>query len=282
MKPGLIFFLSILMSYTAIAQSTGAPQRLPPFSKSSSGSGLLFVSGQVGIEPQSGQLVKASFAGEARQALRNVGSVLGANGLRFANLVSVTVYLEDMANYGTLNEVYREFVQEPFPARVCLAVRELPSGAHVEVSAIAAYPQDARETVRAFLAEVRSGKDPDKASVYMADTVLAHQLHSEKPFTVKRTPAQYAGHVREFKRLFGDYQLEIVELLADGDKVYVRWKQTGKHLAEIDGFAPTGRPLVEFTSVVYRVADGRIVEYWLQMDRLGFDLQLQQAKSPKE
>lgn len=96
--------------------------------------------------------------------------------------------------------------------------------------------------------------------------------------TVKRTPGNYTSHIQDFKRLFGSYEFEITELIASNDKVYVRWKQTGKHMAEIDGFEPTQLPLVEFTSAVYRVENKKIVEYWIQMDRLGFDLQLQANK----
>ena len=133
-----------------------------------------------------------------------------------------------------------------------------------------------KEVVEGFLKEVRSGLDPDRAGQYMADTVLAHQVTVEQPTTVLRTPANYAKHVRDFLTLFGKFKLEIQELLADGNKVYVRWVQTGKHLAEVDGYTPTGLPLVEVTSVVYRVEREKIVEYWLQTDRLGFDQQLKQ------
>ena len=67
---------------------------------------------------------------------------------------------------------------------------------------------------------------------------------------------------------------EIEELIAAGDRVFVRWRQTGRHLGSIDGETPSGCPLVELTSAVYRVKGGRIVEYWIQMDRKGLELQL--------
>ena len=135
--------------------------------------------------------------------------------------------------------------------------------------------QSPEKVVREFLKNVRSGLRPDDANLYMADTVLAHQLNSENPSTVKRTPNNYADHVREFIRLFGNYEFEITETIAQGDKVYVRWKQTGKHMAEVDGYAPTLQPLIEVTSAVYRIDKRKIVEYWIQTDRLGFDLQLE-------
>ncbi|WP_420150509.1 ester cyclase [Spirosoma sp.] len=138
--------------------------------------------------------------------------------------------------------------------------------------------KSAKEVVDGFLRTVRSGLYPERAGDYMAEIILAHQLTAEKPTTIRRTPANYADHVKDFQRLFGDFELEITELLAEDNKVYVRWKQTGRHLAEIDGYAPTGLPLIEMTSVVYRVEQEKIVEYWLQTDRLGFELQLRQNK----
>ena len=140
------------------------------------------------------------------------------------------------------------------------------------------FAQSTERIVRKFLTNVRSGLRPEDAKLYMADTVLAHQVTSEKPTTVKRTPANYTSHINEFKRLFGNYEFEITEFIATKDKVYVRWKQTGKHMTEIDGFEPTQLPLIEYTSAVYRVANKKIVEYWIQMDRLGFDLQLKANK----
>lgn len=136
--------------------------------------------------------------------------------------------------------------------------------------------KSAKDIVQHFLEDVRSGQHPEKASEYMADTVLAHQINSENPVTVKRTPANYTAHIQEFLSMFGKYQFEVTEILSEGDKVYVRWIQQGKHLADIDGYKATGLPLVEYTSAVYRVIDGKIAEYWLQSDRLGFEEQLKQ------
>ena len=63
--------------------------------------------------------------------------------------------------------------------------------------------------------------------------------------------------------------------------MYARWKQTGKHLAEIDGYPATGLPLIEVASAVYRLENGKIVEYWIQIDRAGFDKQLKQNAAKK-
>ncbi|MFT3910726.1 MAG: ester cyclase [Ferruginibacter sp.] len=131
-----------------------------------------------------------------------------------------------------------------------------------------------KEIVQAFLTEVRSGRNPEKTNEYMADIVLAHQVNSENPVTVERTPSNYTAHVKEFIDLFGKFEFSITELLADGDKVYARWIQKGMHQKDIDNYKATQLPLIEYTSAVYRIENGKIKEYWLQSDRLGMDEQL--------
>ncbi len=133
---------------------------------------------------------------------------------------------------------------------------------------------DSKLIVRAFLQEVRSGRNPKKAAEYMAETVLAHQMNAENPQTIHRTPQNYAEHIEEFLGLYGRFEFEITELIAENDKVYARWKQTGRHLMEFDGFQPTHLPLVEIASAVYRVENGKIVEYWIEIDRKGVEEQL--------
>lgn len=136
-----------------------------------------------------------------------------------------------------------------------------------------------KEIVRQFLEQVRSGKFPEKAVLFLADSILAHQMNSENETTVIRTPKNYSEHIEEFVTLFGNFTFEITELIADEDKVYTRWKQIGNHLAEIDGYKPTGKPLIEVASCVYRLENGKIVEYWIQIDRLGFENQLKTNQS---
>jgi predicted ester cyclase len=149
----------------------------------------------------------------------------------------------------------------------------------LSVNMVMAQTTSNREIVKQFLEQVRSGKYPERAFLFMAETVSAHQMNSENQAIVKRTPQNYADHIREFLKMYGNYSFEITELLADGDKVYVRWLQVGKHLAEVDGYAPTGKPLMEIASCVYRLAGGKIVEYWVQADRLGFEKQLELNKT---
>ncbi|MFA2692228.1 ester cyclase [Bacillus mycoides] len=135
------------------------------------------------------------------------------------------------------------------------------------------------QIVRKFFEEVRSGKNPDYSNQLMVEKVLAHQIVSEEEQTVCRTPEDYAEHVREMIEVYGDFSLEIQEFLVQGSKVYVRWKQVGIHLGEIDGYQPTGLPIIQMASAVYRIEDGKIVEYWIQIDRSGIQNQLECNKN---
>lgn len=135
------------------------------------------------------------------------------------------------------------------------------------------------QIVRKFFEEVRSGNNPDYSNQLMAEKVLAHQIVSEEEQTVCRTPEDYAEHVREMIEEYGNFSLEIQEFLVQGSKVYVRWKQVGMHVGEIDGYQPTELPIIQIASAVYRVEDGKIAEYWIQIDRSGIQNQLERNKN---
>ena len=127
----------------------------------------------------------------------------------------------------------------------------------------------AGRTVARFLAEVRVTGDEAAAARLMAPVVRCHQVVAPEGATVLRTPQAYAQHVRDMLAAFGRVRYVVTELLVDGDRVYVRWSQHGHELLGPDGSPGTGRPITEVGSAVYRVADDRIVEYWIQLDRLG-------------
>ncbi|MEV5763046.1 ester cyclase [Micromonospora sp. NPDC052213] len=129
--------------------------------------------------------------------------------------------------------------------------------------------------VRSFLEVVRSGVDPSQAGRFMAPTVTARQVQAEAPAVVERSPQQYAEHVTEMLDAYGRFTLTVDELFGSGEKVYARWTQRGHHVGEVDGLAPTGAPVTQVTSAVYRVVDGLIVEYWIQIDRYGLRAQLE-------
>ncbi|WP_312473256.1 ester cyclase [Neobacillus sp.] len=134
------------------------------------------------------------------------------------------------------------------------------------------------QIVRTFFEEVRSGHNPDYAINLMAEQVIAHQMISEEDVTVIRTPHDYADHVREMIEAYGTFSVDIQEMLAHGNKVYVRWKQVGTHVGEVDGYSPTGLPVIEIASAVYRIEEEKIKEYWIQIDRSGIQKQLERNK----
>jgi predicted ester cyclase len=129
--------------------------------------------------------------------------------------------------------------------------------------------------VQGFLNEVRSGRDPDAVVRYFAPKVQAHQITSEGETTVIRTPQEYAAHVREFLTTYGRFSFRVEDMIAQDDRVFVRWRQEGRHIGSVDGARPTGGKVTEITTAVYRVSGGRITEYWIQSDRKGLEVQLQ-------
>ena len=114
-----------------------APAAIGPYSQGMKAGDLLFCSGQVPLEPSTGELVKEDIEGQARRCLQNLSAVAEAAGGSLANAVRCTVYLTDMGDFARVNEVYAEFFggDDP-PARVAVAVAGLPKGADVEIDAI--------------------------------------------------------------------------------------------------------------------------------------------------
>ena len=108
-----------------------------PYSKTIAANNFLFLSGQVGIDEHSGKLVDAGIEAETTQVMRNIDTVLKKEGLKLSDLVSVNIYLKSMDHYQAVNKVYISFFTGKLPARVCLAVADLPMKANVEISAIA-------------------------------------------------------------------------------------------------------------------------------------------------
>lgn len=106
-----------------------------PFSTAVTANGFLFISGQVGIDPVTHELVQGGFEAEAHQVMKNLGLILEETGLSYSDLVAVTVYLKDMRNFPRINEVYKMYFNNDYPTRTCIAVADLPVGASVELTA---------------------------------------------------------------------------------------------------------------------------------------------------
>ena len=120
-----------------VIHTTRAPAAVGPYSQAVSASGLVFCSGQVALDPASGELLQGSVADETRLALRNLSAVLDAAGSSTANVVKVTAYLTDMGDFVEFNEAYAEFFGGEPPARATVGVSALPKGARVEVECVA-------------------------------------------------------------------------------------------------------------------------------------------------
>lgn len=119
--------------------TSNAPAAIGPYSQAvDSGAGLVFLSGQLPIDPATGAFPEGGIQAQTRQSLRNVQAILAAAGLSLAHVVITTVFLSDMADFAAMNEVYATFFAEPFPARSAVAVKALPKGALVEIECIAA------------------------------------------------------------------------------------------------------------------------------------------------
>lgn len=128
------------MSHSRVVTTTQAPAAIGPYSQALVTAQMVFTSGQLGLDPVTGNLVAADLATEARQALHNLAAVLAAAGTSLDQVVKTTVYLVDMQDFAAVNAVYAEFFRPPFPARVCVAVAALPKGGRVEIDALATLP----------------------------------------------------------------------------------------------------------------------------------------------
>jgi 2-iminobutanoate/2-iminopropanoate deaminase len=119
--------------------SSAAPKAIGPYSPAIRTGQLLFVSGQVSIDPASGSYVAGDIKAETRRVLENIGALLTAADLDFSAVVRTTVYLTDMDDFASMNEVYAGFFVEPYPARATVQVARLPKDARIEIDVIAAY-----------------------------------------------------------------------------------------------------------------------------------------------
>jgi 2-iminobutanoate/2-iminopropanoate deaminase len=126
------------MSEPKRAVSTeAAPAAIGPYSQAVVAGGLVFLSGQVPLDPERGRLIEGSIEDETRRVLQNLAAVLAAEGLTLDAVVRTTVYLTDLEDFPRVNQTYAEFFHEPFPARATVQVAALPRGAKVEIDAIA-------------------------------------------------------------------------------------------------------------------------------------------------
>ena len=120
-----------------IIATPNAPAAIGPYSQAILAGDTLYCSGQIPLDPTTGEIVSGSVEQETERVLDNLGAVLKAAGMGYENVVSCTVYLTSMSDYATVNEVYARYVSEMPPARAAVAVAQLPRGVRVEVACIA-------------------------------------------------------------------------------------------------------------------------------------------------
>ena len=120
-----------------VISTTKAPAAIGPYSQAIQVGNLIYTSGQIPIDPATGQLVEGGIKEQTRQSLNNIQAILQEAGLTMASVVKTTVFMADMADFAEMNSVYAEFFTEPYPARSAVAVKTLPKNALVEIEVVA-------------------------------------------------------------------------------------------------------------------------------------------------
>lgn len=124
------------MSNKAICTAS-APAAIGPYSQGIAAGNTAYLSGQLPIDPVTGEFAGADIVSQTRQSLKNLQAILEANGMTMANVVKTTVLLSDITEFAQMNQVYAEFFAEPYPARAAFQVAALPRGVKIEIEAVA-------------------------------------------------------------------------------------------------------------------------------------------------
>ena len=120
-----------------VIATTNAPAAIGPYSQAIEYNGMVYASGQIPVNPATGQVESDNIEGQADQSLKNVGAILKEAGLDYSNVIKTTCFLADIADFTKFNEVYSRYFKEEAPARSCVAVKDLPKGVLCEVEVIA-------------------------------------------------------------------------------------------------------------------------------------------------
>jgi len=120
-----------------VINSKNAPKAIGPYSQAVETKNLLFVSGQLPIDNKTGKFPSDDITEQTYMSLNNIKFILEEAGLSFKNVIKTTCYLSDISDFAKMNEVYSKFFEEPYPARVALAVKDLPKAAKIEIEVIA-------------------------------------------------------------------------------------------------------------------------------------------------
>jgi 2-iminobutanoate/2-iminopropanoate deaminase len=122
---------------TRVIKTTGAPAPIGPYNQAIEAGGFIFISGQIAIVPETGELQLSSIEEETLQVLKNLEAILKEAGSGFTQVVKTTIFLSDMAHFSIVNHLYAQYFEKDFPARETVAVKTLPKSVNVEISMIA-------------------------------------------------------------------------------------------------------------------------------------------------
>ena len=120
-----------------VIATTNAPAAIGPYSQAIEYNGMVYASGQIPVNPATGEVESDNIEGQADQSLKNVGAILKEAGLDYSDVIKTTCFLVDIADFAKFNEVYSRYFKEEAPARSCVAVKDLPKGVLCEVEVIA-------------------------------------------------------------------------------------------------------------------------------------------------
>lgn len=120
-----------------IIQTESAPAAIGPYSQAVVAGNMAFFSGQIPLDPASGEVVAGTIVEQTHQVLKNLSAVIAASGCSWQQVVKTTIYLTDLADFAQVNEIYGSYLSEPYPARATVQVAALPKGVQVEIDAIA-------------------------------------------------------------------------------------------------------------------------------------------------
>ena len=119
-----------------IISTDNAPQAIGPYSQAVKTGNLIFISGQIPLDPKTGDIVDGTIEDQANQVLENIKSICEAAGHGLEDIVKITIFLTDLGNFATVNEVMKKYFKEPYPARATIEISALPLGVNVEIEAI--------------------------------------------------------------------------------------------------------------------------------------------------
>lgn len=118
---------------------SSAPKPVGPYSQAVAVGSWLFLSGQIPIDPDTEQMISGDIVSQTERVMQNIQAVLKAHNMSFNHVVKVSIFLKNMDHFSSVNEVYSRYFTKPFPARSCVAVRELPKGVDIEIEVIASF-----------------------------------------------------------------------------------------------------------------------------------------------